>query len=135
MSTKWFHDFLILLVICADSCRGLYTKNEENEPPRNNEADTAPVDDTPPKEVTTDDGCFTSTLFGVGIRIFLFFHGLGAIVLGLGMAALQLLRLFGPSILMYLEIVRETRRWDAMDPSNPCLELWKDNLEDELWWF
>lgn len=60
---------------------------------------------------------------------------LGAIVLGLGMAALQLLRLFGPSILMYLEIVRETRRWDAMDPSNPCLELWKDNLEDELWWF
>jgi hypothetical protein len=60
---------------------------------------------------------------------------LGAIVLGLGMAASHLLRRFGPSILMYLEIVRETRRWDAMDPSNPCLELWKDNLEDELWWF
>ncbi|CAN9190170.1 unnamed protein product [Alternaria alternata] len=58
-----------------------------------------------------------------------------AIVLGLGMAALQLGRLFGPSILMYLEIVRETRRWDAWDPSNPCLALWKDNLEDELWWF
>lgn len=81
------------------------------------------------------DDCFASTLVGVGIWIFLFFHGLGAIVLGLGMAALQLLRRFGPSILMYLEIVRETRRWDAMDPSNPCLELWKDSLEDELWWF
>ncbi|CAI9633579.1 hypothetical protein GT037_004958 [Alternaria burnsii] len=132
---KVFHDVFLLLVICADSCRGLYTKNEEVEPPRNNEADAAPADNTPPKEVTTDDNCSTSTLFKAGVWIFLFFHGLGAIVLGLGIAAFQLVILFGPSVLMYLEIVRETRRWDAWDPSKPCLELWKDSLEDELWWF
>jgi hypothetical protein len=135
MSTKWFHDLFLRLVIYANSCKQLYMKNEEDEPPRNDEADTARLDNTPLEEVTTDDDRSTSTLFDVGMWIVLFSIGLGAIVLGLGIAAFQLVRLFGPGILTYLGIVRETRRWGAWDPSNPCPELWKDSLEDELWWF
>jgi hypothetical protein len=49
--------------------------------------------------------------------------------------ALQLIMLLGPCIMLYYQITLELWSWNDLDPTKPCPQLWKDALEDELWWF
>ena len=61
--------------------------------------------------------------------------GLGAIVYGLALTVFLLLYLVYPCVQMYIAIVSETSAWKHWDSTKPCPQLWKDGLEDELWWF
>lgn len=48
---------------------------------------------------------------------------------------LQLTWLILPCVVAYCRIALETAHWRYVDGAQPCLQLWKDELEDELWWF
>jgi hypothetical protein len=50
-------------------------------------------------------------------------------------ASLQVWYTLGPCIGMYAIIADETTNWRHMNATMPCPQLWKDPLEDELWWF
>jgi hypothetical protein len=50
-------------------------------------------------------------------------------------AITQLWYIFGPCVVMYTMIVLETTQWRNFNATTPCPQLWKDPLEDELWWF
>ncbi|KAG8161182.1 hypothetical protein KVR01_009446 [Diaporthe batatas] len=47
----------------------------------------------------------------------------------------QLSVLVGPGAILYMRIASETSSWKEMDAMKPCPQLWKDDLEDELWSF
>lgn len=82
---------------------------------------------------------------GIFSKPFTVFHVLIALTLSIvGVAALawlclllcvQLAWLILPMIAMYSRITLETVWWKQLDTTQPCLQLWKDRLEDELWWF
>lgn len=48
---------------------------------------------------------------------------------------MQLTWLVMPGVVAYYRVVLETAQWKYVDGAQPCLQLWKDGLEDELWWF
>jgi hypothetical protein len=67
---------------------------------------------------------------------------IGLSIVGIAMGAwmcailcLQLTWLIMPYVVAYYRIVLETAQWRYVDGAQPCLQLWKDGLEDELWWF
>jgi hypothetical protein len=43
--------------------------------------------------------------------------------------------IFGPCIVTHAMIASETMGWKNINATTPCPQLWKDPLEDELWWF
>jgi hypothetical protein len=47
----------------------------------------------------------------------------------------QLWYIFGPCIVTHAMIASETTGWKNINATTPCPQLWKDPLEDELWWF
>ena len=61
--------------------------------------------------------------------------GLGVGAVGLGSMVLGLLYLVFPFIYLHASIIEETSAWRTKTASAPCPELWKDDLEDVLWWF
>ena len=69
------------------------------------------------------------------ISIVAFVIGVSCIAWFLMIIAFQLVLLLGPCIALYLSMAGEISSWKDMDPKGPCPHLWKDGLEDELWWF
>jgi hypothetical protein len=76
------------------------------------------------------------------ITIFGALAGLALSIVGLAMLAwlcliltMQLLWLITPWVALYHRIALEAASWKNVDETQPCMQLWKDGLEDELWWF
>jgi hypothetical protein len=108
---------------------------EENEAlPRKGE-DTVWTDGTIPEGAPSIFSRLKYTPLTAILFIIPWTVGLGAIVLALFIVAIQLVYLFSPGVTMYLNVVSETESWNNWDPLTPCPQLWKDGLEDELWWF
>ncbi|KAG8627149.1 hypothetical protein KVT40_004632 [Elsinoe batatas] len=61
--------------------------------------------------------------------------GLVAIAALLSCIVIQLWYLFGPFATIHRVIAEETSSWRDWNTKAPCPQLWKDSLEDELWWF
>ncbi|KAJ0108438.1 hypothetical protein J7T55_002042 [Diaporthe amygdali] len=72
---------------------------------------------------------------GILVVAIFFIVGMAAIVWLCMNVLFQLYYLVAPCISLYIDIVSETASWKNTDPTKPCPQLWKDNLEDELWWF
>ena len=64
-----------------------------------------------------------------------FLCGLLPIFYGLFAILYQVFLLVGPCTYLYVRMVLETADWKASQAMAPCLQLWKDGLEDELWRF
>ena len=76
-----------------------------------------------------------AVILGALLSIFLSLVGLGALAFLLMCLAVQLFWLLAPFVGLYSAITSETASWRGIDPTQPCPQLWKDGLEDELWWF
>lgn len=74
-------------------------------------------------------------LSGVALGTLLFFAGVAAFAWLCFVVVYQLIILFLPSISLYYRIATEVSSWKSLDATAPCPQLWKDVLEDELWWF
>lgn len=75
----------------------------------------------------------TSVLLGAVIFAMLFIVRVSAIVWLCVIVICQLFILVAPCAVLYVRIALETTSWKNMDPINPCPQLRKDSLEDELW--
>lgn len=64
-----------------------------------------------------------------------FMIGVLSAIFGVLSIGLCLVYIFWPFIHMYRKIAIETLSWDSWDAGKPCPQLWKDDLEDRLWWF
>lgn len=93
--------------------------------------------ETPPAPVSNDgqEESESLTLFGVSLFSVFFIVGIAAIIWMCIMVIYQLFLLIAPCASLYTRIASETASWKNADPTKPCPQLWKDNLEDELWWF
>jgi hypothetical protein len=74
-----------------------------------------------PGRVAIDFVSFIFKLGSVGTTLFSVFVGL--------------CYLFVPFLGMHESIIKETSDWKTWNSSTPCPALWKDDLEDVLWWF
>jgi hypothetical protein len=118
VSMTFLHYSFISILLWADALRKSYNGgHDEVRPPDNKEHS------------------FKFTRLRMIAYIIALIVGLGAIGLWLITAASQLYYVFGPYIMMYVVIVRDAREWKEWDKSTPCPHMWKDWLEDELWWF
>lgn len=84
--------------------------------------------------VTEPEGA-TGSDCNIIISALMFVGGILSILWLLFIITVQLLALFPPCILMYWQIATELASWKHTDLVQPCPQLWKDYLEDELWWF
>lgn len=75
------------------------------------------------------------TVLGVLVAFFLGIVGIATIAWLCLILCLQLLWLVMPTVALWWRIASETAYWKHIDGAQPCLQLWKDGLEDELWWF
>lgn len=82
-----------------------------------------------------DDAARPSFLLYALLFLIMFVVGAGAIAWLCTIIDLQLFMLLAPSIELYSLITSELTAWRKLDPTSPCPQLWKDWLEDELWWF
>jgi hypothetical protein len=76
-------------------------------------------------------GAVGSLLFHFAI----FLVGIVGFCLGLFGILMHLFYLICPFVIMHMESIIETSSWKEWDSSKPCAQLWKDDLEDLLWWF
>ncbi|KAF4556301.1 Hypothetical protein D9617_1g081770 [Elsinoe fawcettii] len=88
-----------------------------------------------PATVVDEETSWTTTIFTVLFAFVSFVIGLAAIAFGLLCIAAQLVYIFGPCWSMYSLLVEQTKTWSSWDIKTPCPQLWKDGLEDEMWWF
>jgi phage shock protein PspC (stress-responsive transcriptional regulator) len=133
-STQMFQIILISLLTSAYYGGNLFRDARNDSLPRNNE-NTTGTNGTKPQGTPKTTRSFVFTPLGVILYVILWIGGLVSIMVGLLMVVFHLVYLFFPCIMMYLLIWGETRDWKDWDPSKPCPQLWKDGLEDELWWF
>lgn len=82
-----------------------------------------------------DDTSISAIIFSTVLFILVTVFGLAAIAWACCCVAIQLFWLLAPSASLYYRIASETASWKGADPTKPCPQLWKDGLEDELWWF
>ncbi|KAJ8116072.1 hypothetical protein OPT61_g2424 [Boeremia exigua] len=102
------------------------------ELPENQTTGTLPSHVEPHSPDGTSQGF---TIADAVTALFLSVVGVAAIAWLCLLLVWQLLWLIMPCIAMYSRIAAETESWMRADPTQPCPQLWKDGLEDELWWF
>ncbi|KAF2004009.1 hypothetical protein P154DRAFT_519599 [Amniculicola lignicola CBS 123094] len=61
--------------------------------------------------------------------------GCVSLILAIVMPLLETILVFFPCVYLYHQIAEETKTWARIDSKTPCPMLWKDDLEDMLWWF
>lgn len=94
--------------------------------------------ETPPVPVSDDSQGDESEPLKLSDKLLFsvfFIMGIAAVLWLCMMVVFQLIFLIGPCASLYGRIASETASWKNADPTKPCPQLWKDNLEDELWWF
>ncbi|PSK34862.1 hypothetical protein B9Z65_1445 [Elsinoe australis] len=82
-----------------------------------------------------DDTSISAIIFSTVLFILVTGFGLAAIAWTCCCVAIQLFWLLAPCASLYYRIASEMAAWKGADPTKPCPQLWKDGLEDELWWF
>lgn len=78
---------------------------------------------------------YVSMILGGLPYVGMFIIGLVAIGLALCAILYHLIVLIWPCVGLYWSIAAETSAWGMRNATEPCPQLWKDGLEDELWWF
>ena len=61
--------------------------------------------------------------------------GVGVIVVNCAIMVVQAFYLLRPCAFLYSHVASDLASWSRPNPMAPCPQLWKDGLEDELWWF
>ncbi|KAL6711572.1 hypothetical protein ACN47E_004506 [Coniothyrium glycines] len=99
--------------------------------------DTEPSVSSLPAPVTasSEKDSSSSILFTALFGVVSFSIGIMAIAAVLISIVIQSWYLIGPFVLVHLWSADQTRKWSRWDVNIPCPQLWKDGLEDELWWF
>ncbi|KAH4012137.1 hypothetical protein HBH70_231740 [Parastagonospora nodorum] len=125
------------LVRWSDKSRsdGIDRKPEETSIPASN-----PIEEGLPAPVAPDfqeidrarvNSSFIWTIFR---WIFLLVRCLYPALVSLS-TTVQFFYILGPCVGTYWIIVYQTTGWNNINGTTPCQHLWKDSLEDELWWF
>jgi len=70
----------------------------------------------------------------IRLRVAVPLHGIFLVLVGIGALLLLVLLLVMPSVALLIQAVGESSAWAGWDPGQPCSQLWKDELEDLLWW-
>ena len=76
----------------------------------------------------------TSCVTGLSLNATAFGLGCAAIALGILSIFVQLVHLLWLIVFMSINIFGETGKWKSWGKA-PCPTMWKDALEDEVWWF
>lgn len=136
----WFLQFIwssSLYFICGiKRLRELSYKDNKPQPDNTQSAAQDQLDQLP--RPATENTSNPQSDTSISTKFFLaviFIAGVAYIAWNLLVLVIQLVLLFGPCIVSYSVLVAEISSWKDMDPGKPCPQLWKDGLEDELWWF
>ncbi|KAH7061680.1 hypothetical protein BKA63DRAFT_527982 [Paraphoma chrysanthemicola] len=103
--------------------------NQDTNTDTNEQALPRPVHENanmPTSSVTCVNIVFHTVVFTVSLAV-MAFTALGIFI--------HLYYIIGPCIMQYYLVQWETNKWKHMNATAPCPQLWKDGLEDELWWF
>lgn len=140
LMTLWFLQFTwwssLYSIYGIKIFREVLYENNEPQPDNTQSAAQEHLDQLPrpgtgnTSNPQSDAGTSTKFIFAV-----MFIAGAASIAWILMIIVFQLVLLLGPCIASYSVLVAETSSWKDMNPDKPCPQLWKDGLEDELWWF
>ncbi|KAJ6284632.1 hypothetical protein J3E71DRAFT_389803 [Bipolaris maydis] len=128
----------VYYIILLHSLGGQPLDKSAPQPPDNSSPPTRQPSQTPTNsglDEASPNHTKTLSWSDVSILTVISVAGVGYTLYFLVMVAFQLILLVAPCILLYSSIAVELSAWKTLDPARPCPQLWKDRLEDELWWF
>lgn len=137
---------MVYVLIAAESVQKMLSKEEpadqdpeETSMPANSDninssetASTLPIPVTTPSSMDTSTSRITYPSF---LQTVMFLVGLAAIIIFLFFIVLQVWYCIAPFFISLIAMTYEIQTWKTWDHATPCPQLWKDGLEDELWWF
>ncbi|CAO2652145.1 Nn.00g004280.m01.CDS01 [Neocucurbitaria sp. VM-36] len=135
---QYIWELLFDIAVYASSARELGSSLFDTSSPDGGHEAEATHTSIPTPSTAKTASCrpsYSSTILGAFLFVVVFIFGL--VVIGLAVCAVLYHMFFfmWPCVDMYMRIVFETSAWKTCNATERCPQLWKDGLEDELWWF